>query len=760
MSKSRTIAYGSVGAIVVAGAILAVPASRHAIRHEIAKHRHFNFSNTTATSVVPVAQAPATILASEADPRFLARSSAEVPAPHLGTVTLDASAFAPPTVTSLAKSATGTDVQPLDKGAASPVIRSSSDQDGGVGIDLAGARQALRLYRQGDLAAADDFARLTSGPLRTLLDWTAIRLASRQAGLPRLEAFKAAHPDWPTMTWINRRIEEAKVATRDPAATLALFASSAPETLFGRLALARARIATGDLDGGAGIIRSAWRNDDLTAGEEALILKDFGTLLRREDHKFRADRLLYKENLPAAMRATALAGPDVALLEKARIAVIGSMPSDAAIAAVPKALQSDPGLLFAKIQKARRANKIADAATMMLSAPSDPTLLVDGDEWWTERRLVARKLLDAGDAKTAFRICATHGASSNASRIEAEFHAGWIALRFLNDPVLAAPHFANAATLAESPISTSRAAYWQGRAAAAAGDAPAAARFYDTAAQQPTTFYGQIANAALGRPPAVLRQPIAVASGPDRREAIQGVGLLFDLGERDLALGLALTIAKTEPDPSQVAALASVVAATKDARATLSVGKAAGQRGIALDDAAFPTFGIPAYQPLTNSADRSTVYAIARQESEFDPRSVSSAGAKGLMQLIGSTARQTAVKAGIDFDETRLLLDAGFNAQIGAAHLGKLLADENGSYILTFAAYNAGARKVQDWIGIYGDPRKPGVDPIDWIERIPYSETRNYVQRVFENMQMYRARFGVPTASLSDPQPTVTGKGT
>jgi soluble lytic murein transglycosylase len=585
-------------------------------------------------------------------------------------------------------------------------------------------------------------------------------LTGRQAGLPRMESFISQHADWPTRRWIERRIEEAKAGTRDPKTILALFASRAPTTLTGKLALARAKIATGDNDAGARIVRSAWRNDDLTTIEEGSILKEFGPLLLREDHKFRADRLLYKEDVQPALRATALAGPDVALLEKARIAVIASAPSDAAIAAVPKALQADLGLTFAKIQKARRAGRIDDAATLMLSVPSDPANLIDGDAWWVERRLIARKLLDAGDAKTAFRICAGHSAASNVLQIEAAFHAGWIALRFLNDPVLAAPHFANAAALATSPISISRAAYWQGRTAEAAGDPAAAAKFFAAAATQPTTFYGQIASARLGRPPVSLRQPNAAVNGEARHESIRVVSLLFALGERDLALGLAINIARTEPDEGQLAALAQVMAATQDARATLEVGKAAAQRGIALDEAAFPTFGIPAYQPLTNSADRSTVYAIARQESEFDQRSVSSAGAKGLMQLMGPTARQTAEKAGIDFNDGRLLSDAAFNAQIGAAHLGKLLADEGGSYILTFAAYNAGGKKVQEWIEAYGDPRKPGVDPIDWIERIPFTETRNYVQRVFENLQMYRARFGMPMALLTDPQPQVAGKGT
>ena len=197
-----------------------------------------------------------------------------------------------------------------------------------------------------------------------------------------------------------------------------------------------------------------------------------------------------------------------------------------------------------------------------------------------------------------------------------------------------------------------------------------------------------------------------------------------------------------------------------DARATLIVGKYATQRGLALDEMAFPVFGVPGYQPLAHSAERAVVFAIARQESEFDAKSVSAAGAKGLMQLIGSTARQTATKLGVGYDDGRLLSDASFNAQIGAAHLGQLLVDNGGSYVLTFAAYNAGAGRVKEWIDAYGDPRKPGVDPVDWIERIPFTETRNYVQRVFENMQVYRRRFGEADRLVVDADLAARRKGT
>ena len=750
----RHVALGAAGLCAAAALFAAMPESRRIVRHVIAHHRPVHFGIVTAERVVPVEKTLSP--APPADPRFAPAPLAEV---ALATLPprLDADAFVPPIVTTPRAVAKA---EPLDETTTAAAPVSKTDQ-ATIASDLAGARQALRHYHEGDLAGGDDFGRLTDGPLRTALDWAAIRLASKQAGADRLQAFSDGHPGWPMRRWIDRRIEEARVGLLDAPHILALFKASAPETLAGKLALARARNAGGDTGGAADIVRKLWRDDDLSAGEEAGIVRDFGALLRTEDHKARADRLLYKESVPDALRVAQWAGADVVLLAKARAAVIANAPADAAIAAVPKALQADPGLIFARIQKARRANRMAEAADLLKGAPREPALLIDGDAWWVERRLIARKLLDLGNAQAAYDIVAAAAPDNNALQVEAAFHAGWIALRFLDKPALAAPHFASAAALAETPISIARAAYWQGRAAEALGDASGAARFYAVAAGQPTTFYGQLASARNGQAVIALRpQPVAT-EGAARRDSIQAVDLLFALGERDLAASLALATAKSEPDESQVAALAAVMESTQDARATLIVGKAATQRGMPVDEAAFPTFGIPGYRPLDRSADRSTVFAIARQESEFDPHSVSSAGAKGLMQVIDSTARQTAQAAGVAFDGGRMLSDAAFNAQIGAAHLGKLLADLDGSYILTFAAYNAGSHKVQEWMATYGDPRKPGVDPIDWIERIPFTETRNYVQRVFENMQIYRVRFGVPIAQLSEPQPVAGGgKGT
>jgi soluble lytic murein transglycosylase len=613
--------------------------------------------------------------------------------------------------------------------------------------DMTGFAESIAFYKKGNLERGDEAAETAKEEIvKTALEWVALRRLPRAAGFERLQKFAAAHPDWPGLAWLRSRSEEALFGDRkNPALIKSFFAGGPPLTPAGRLALAGALIAEGKTDEAAALVRTVWREADLNNWLEAKIRSDYLTFLDRADHKYRADRLLYKKQTAAALRAASLAGPDVLALAKARAAIMAGGSSDKLLAAVPAALRSDPGYIFAQVQKYRRAEKIKEAVDLLLAAPREPELVVNGDEWWVERRLLARKLLDQDDFETAYRLCAEHAAMTVPTKIEAEFHAGWIALRFLNDAERAAPHFAKAAEIAETPISKARTAYWQGRAAealAVKGLSAEAQAFYEKAAVHAATFYGQLARAKLGLTTLPIRTIEDEAQGAERHESIRVIEMLYAQGEAELARSLAMEAARDLPDERQMAALASVIAAQNNAQLSLTIGKLASYRGFALDTLAFPVYGVPPYEPLENSAPKSVVYSIARQESAFNSKAVSSAGAKGLMQMMTATARNTAKRASVAFNESRLINDAAFNAQLGAAHLGDLLNEQRGSYILAFAAYNAGGGRVKQWIEAYGDPRKPDVDPIDWIERIPFTETRNYVQRVSENLAVYRVRFG------------------
>jgi soluble lytic murein transglycosylase len=616
-----------------------------------------------------------------------------------------------------------------------------------LGDDRDAFARALTSFKAGDFAAGDfAAASIKAGLPVAAAQWAGLRLHPREAGFARLTRFLKNHPNWPAADWVRKRAEEALFGDKHSDRTVkAFFAGAKPSTPAGKLALARALVHDGDLAAAGELVIEVWREDDLNETLENVVKKDFGAFLTAPDHKYRADRLLYQERNGAAMRAAELAGKDVASLARARAAANGETANEKMFAAVPASQQNDPGLLFARIHMLRLANKIAEAGALMRKAPRDPEHVIDGDAWWTERRLLARKLLDKGDADTAYVACAQHSARSAPSKVEAEFHAGWIALRFLKDTAKAERHFEALDKVAGTPIQKARAAYWRGRAAEsydAPEDREKARGFFERAAAHSTTFYGQLARAKIGAVESPLRRAPTPAEGDERDEAVRAVELLFAAGEKEIAAALAFDAAKRVEGQAQLAALANVAARHRDAKIALTIGKLASNRGIPIDDAAFPGYGVPRFTALPGSAPLSIVYAIARQESAFDPKAISSAGAMGLMQMIASTARHTAYMAGVGFDQRRMINEPAFNAQLGASHLGILLGEHKGSYILSFAAYNAGGKRVKEWIDAYGDPRKPDVDPIDWVERIPFSETRNYVQRVMENFVVYRAKFG------------------
>ncbi len=612
--------------------------------------------------------------------------------------------------------------------------------------ELSRFTSAAALYRKGDRVGGDALAAQISDPLqRAALEWVGLKSAPDR---DRLIAFEAAHKDWPAADWMRDMREGWLYSERTPAATVeALFAHDPPRTPAGVLAAARAALDGGRKDKATELVRGLWRDIDLDYATEGRVLKEFGVLLTRADHKYRADRLLYAEKIAAALRAAALAGADEVALANARVEAMRGPLSPRAIAAVPASLQSDPGLLFARVQDARRANRTPDAAAWLALAPHDSAALIDPDKWWTERRMVAREWLDRGAFKPAYELCAGIPTASVAAHVDAAFHAGWIALRFLNDASAAARHFAEASAVAVTPLAHARADYWQGRAAEALDKDDDARRFYERAAGYPIAYYGQLALRKLGRDAAIApRAPHSVATGEARAEATRIIELYYDAGLDDFAISLAFAAARNWTDESQIAALAQILARRGDARTNVTFGKLATERGFAIDETAFPTFGLPSFSPLPHSADIASVMAVARQESEFSWRAASGAGAKGLMQILPATAEMTARRAGVPFDFGRLIGDPAFNLQLGAAYLGQLIDDEGGSLEMALAAYNAGAGRVAQWTAAYGDPRGGAIDPVDWVERIPFDETRDYVERVSENLGIYRARLSTPEA--------------
>nr|WP_164936849.1 transglycosylase SLT domain-containing protein [Bradyrhizobium vignae] len=602
----------------------------------------------------------------------------------------------------------------------------------------------IELVRKRKAGDAINAATGISDPVaRKLAEWIILRSEDNGASVERYRAFLSANPSWPSQTFLRRRLEAAMWDDRrDDSVAWSWFENESPISAKGRFMLAKAMLGRGDRANAERLVREAWRSDPMSEETENNALDQFGALLTPGDQKARMDTLLYGSETEAALRAAKRLGAGYVALAKARIAAVKKAPNARALLdAVPRELHSDPGFIFSKIQLLRREEKFAEAAQLMLSAPKDPGRLHNLDEWWIERRLLARKMIDTEEFRSAYLIARDAALPSrDIYKTEQEFTAGWIALRFLNDPATAAQHFARIGVGSVNPTTLARAGYWQGRAAEAMGRQQEARNAYARAAEQSTSYYGQLARAKLGLPQIELNsQPRG--RGAERLEIVRAAQLLYELDERELAVPMLADMGENG-DPEALAGLGELTQRYSDARGMLLVGKAALNRGLPFDFYAYPVNGIPHFTPIGPEVERSIVYAIARQESAFNPSVVSPAQAYGLMQVTPDAARYVCKRHGATYDLGRLKNDSVYNATLGSAELGGLLEDYRGSYIMTFAAYNAGRGSVKKWIERYGDPRDPKVDAVDWVELIPFSETRNYVQRIMENLQVYRARFG------------------
>ena len=601
----------------------------------------------------------------------------------------------------------------------------------------------VRKHKPADATQAE--AAISDPVARKLAEWIILRSDDNGAPVERYRAFIAANPSWPSQTFLRRRIEAALWDDqRDDAIVWAWFENESPLSAKGKFALARVMIARGDRANAERLVRDAWRNDSMSEDTERTALDLFGALLTPGDHKARMDLFLYGGDHEIALRAAKRLGANQVALAKARIATYRKASNTRALLeAVPRELHGDPGYIFSKVQLLRREEKFAEAAQLMLSAPIDPNRLYNLDEWWIERRLLSRKMLDIGERRSAYLIARDAALPArDIYKTEQEFTAGWIALRFLSDPATAAQHFARIGVGSVNPTTLARAGYWRGRAAEAAGRLQDAHAAYIAAAAQSTSYYGQLARAKLGLPQLQLNAaPAGRGRGIERLEIVRAVQLLYALDEREIAVPIFADMGENG-DPDALVGLGELASRYGDARSMLLLGKAALNRGLPFDFYAYPVTGIPPFKSIGPEVEQSIVFAIARQESAFNPSVVSPANAYGLMQVTPDAGRYVCKKYGASFDLNRMKTDPVYNAALGAAELGGLIEDYRGSYIMTFAAYNAGRGSVKKWIERYGDPRDPKVDAVDWVELIPFSETRNYVQRIMENLQVYRARFG------------------
>nr|WP_319513284.1 transglycosylase SLT domain-containing protein [uncultured Cohaesibacter sp.] len=632
-----------------------------------------------------------------------------------------------------------------------PTVRS---HDNGISAERGSLKDALNALEKNDQKKALAIQKGMKPSLdRTLLTYILIIGGYHNFPASEIKAFYDHNPQWPSRSLTQRRIEEAVARETETGAEMVrAFGNAIPESTTAAIELAISQAKVGNKAQAAKIIRPIWRESALDSKTESRILSNMRSVLTNEDHFHRASYLLYRDRANGALRLKRYLTDAQMKLVNARVAVIRrARNAGSLLRSVPSSLRKDPGYIFSEIQYTRRQGKETEAADLILKAPLDEDHLINHDAWWDERRLLARMMLNKGDARRAYKIAARHSAESGKDFSEAEFHAGFFALRYLHDQKTAAVHFENSWKKATRTQDKSRGLYWQGRAWEAAGDRAVAVKFYQAAANA-TNYYGQLSLEELGTKHLNLRTPPPANATQkarfERRDLVRAIKRLKAVGQEDRAGPLFRHLARTLADPSEIELAHKLAQSYGLHQNAVQIGQLALNRDMPVDKLAFPLHALP-MGVKTNGVDIALVYALTKQESVFDLKARSHANARGLMQMLPATAKRTARKLGVSYSLSRITSDPNYAVLLGSAFLKENLERFGGSYILTFAAYNAGPGRPPEWIERFGDPRTNEVSAIDWIERIPFSETRNYVMKLIENLQVYEARIHNETLDIS-----------
>ena len=615
----------------------------------------------------------------------------------------------------------------------------------------ANTAQAFASANRGDWTKARSWAEETGDPnVNTLIQWRYLVDSGASAPFEEINAFLAAHPNWPRHDALVAAAERSMPVQLEPRRVIQWYGDRAPQTATGNMRLGEALMAAGGNERGTALIRKAWIEGDYSATDELQILQAHGDILGEPEHRARLDQLLARDDISDARRQMSRVDADARRIADARIRIKASPAlASQVLASLPESLRTNRELLFDAARAFRRRGEDEEAWATLIQASKDPAPLVLADERWLERHVMTRDALKAGKYDLAYELVAPHGMTSGSNFADAEFLAGWIALRFLHKPELALGHFQKLADGVSLPISKARGYYWIARANEELGQTADAIAGYRKAAEYRETFYGQLALARVEDAPGLelsTRTPVVTAADRVAFEAddrIAAIRILAGVSDRDRMRLFAIRIANDPSDPKRLEMLAELMVTLGDQAMGVRVAKLASYNGVMLLSYLAPTMRVPSF-PGKGGVEPETalVLGLTRQESEFDVRAVSSVGARGLMQLMPASARRAAKDHGLRYRLNDLTVKPEYNMQLGMSVIGDYLEQWGGSYILAIASYNAGAGNVTRWIETYGDPRDPTIDPIDWIELIPFGETRNYVERVLENVGVYRARLG------------------
>lgn len=620
--------------------------------------------------------------------------------------------------------------------------------------------RALGAADRGDWTAARALSTQGHDATATrLITWRYVLDKNSGASFSDIDGFLRNNPDWPLRDTVLARAEMAIDPAMAPAAVIAWFGSRTPQTGLGMIRLGDAMIANGRADAGRDSVRRGWISGSFRPDQELAIVQKDGGLLSPDVDRARLENLISRDDAVGAERELSRVEDDVQRLGRARLAFRTSRAAgERQAAALPASLANDPDLLFDRARAARRGGDNITAASILQRGSMKAFAVAHPARWWGDVNLIARALVASGNYRDAYAVVADTGLTTGTEFSESEFMAGWIGLRFLHDPARALAHFKALEAGVTRPISLARARYWKGRCFEAKGDAASAAAQYRLAAQAPESFYGQMALARVDATPVLHINDVqvdanGVAGEFERDDLVRAVRVLADLGQENILRIFALRDQELHPDAKRTKYLMQTLTDLGFREIALRIAKTSSYAGVNFVAFNYPVIALPAYPGPGTAPEPALVLALIRQETEFDPDAVSHAGARGLMQMMPDSARLAASRAGLTYRPNDLTRDPTYNMQLGMTEFGGDIQSWNGSLVLAIAAYNAGPGNARKWIAANGDPRNASVDPIDWIEEIPFNETRNYVQRVLENTQIYRNRLAardVQTRILND----------
>ncbi len=556
-----------------------------------------------------------------------------------------------------------------------------------------------------------------------------------------LENFYQSSTTWPKINKVKAKIESKKV-TNDIKKTLDWFQENPPITPIAKIKLSEILIKNNFIEEGNWLLKEAWVNNSFSYSEEKYILKSYKNIITNSENTKRLENLIWKRQWSSANRQLKRVSSDIKQFSIAKIKLSRRRGNvDQAIKSVPKSLINEESLIYERVKWRRKARLEKPSLELLLSYHGEYSY---PKKWWREINYHTRKQLSYKNYKLAAKILDQYNLSSKDYLSEAQWLAGWLSLTFNKDYKSAYKYFSKMFLEVKTPISKARASYWAGKASEEIGNKEDLKIWYDRAAAFPATFYGQLALKKLNRELFLPSQNTEF--DPDEfkkfkeNELVRALILLLQVENRKLSRIFAMHLVDQAKNTKDILMLSKILKDFNQVSFSIFVGKKAIYNNIYIPSLNFP---VPNTE-LMNLINKNTeiplpvTLAITRQESAFDVKAKSRAGARGLMQLMPRTARITAKKNNYKYKRIYLTSRPAYNVRIGSFYFKEMLNKFNGSYVLALAAYNAGPSRVNRWLKIYGDPRKNEIDPVTWMELIPISETRNYVQRVIEGIYMYR----------------------